>query len=98
VPYRVDGSAIGLERPPLSDRLLTRPSVFLCAVWCVVVIVMLNLLIAIVSTVYDQLQASHTHEFLRAKAELICEVEQVGADSHWTHILEDTHTKSTQQI
>jgi ABC-type uncharacterized transport system substrate-binding protein len=47
-----------------------------------VVIVMLNLLIAIVSTVYDQLQASHTHEFLRAKAELICEVEQVWIDSH----------------
>jgi len=40
-----------------------------------VVIVMLNLLIAIVSRVFDQCQSNFETEFLKAKAQLICEME-----------------------
>jgi hypothetical protein len=41
-----------------------------------VVIVMLNLLIAIVSRVFDRCGQNYEEEFLRAKAELICQIEQ----------------------
>jgi len=41
-----------------------------------VVIVMLNLLIAIVSRVYERCEVNYEEEFLRAKAELICQLER----------------------
>ena len=50
---------------------------FLVAYIILVVIVMLNLLIAIVSRVYERCQVNYEDEFLRAKAQLICEIEQV---------------------
>lgn len=51
---------------------------FLVAYVVLVVIVMLNLLISIVSRVYERCQVNYEEEFLRAKAQLICEIEQVG--------------------
>jgi len=65
---------------PGDDADTVMAMLFLVAYILLVVIVMLNLLIAIVSRVYERCQVNYEEEFLRAKAQLICEIEQVGGE------------------